>query len=96
MRNEDRRAYLLHRQAADLILEHAAQGALVPALNDRDICLHCRRHQCIAACPTGTFETDTDRRLTVKEERCVSCGACVVACFEFTNLTWRERRVART
>jgi Fe-S-cluster-containing dehydrogenase component len=92
MRKEDRRAYLLHPETADLLLRHMDQGPLVPALNDGDICLHCRRHQCIASCPTGALETRTDGRLEITEDRCVSCGACVVACFEFTNITWRPRR----
>ena len=94
MRREDRRAYVLRPEKADLVLAHSQRGPLVPLLNDRDICLHCRRHQCIATCPTGALETADDGRLTVKEDRCVSCGACVVACFEFTNITWRDRRPA--
>jgi Fe-S-cluster-containing dehydrogenase component len=91
MRKEDRRAYLLHPESADLLLRHMAKGPLVPTLNDPDICLHCRRHQCIASCPTGALETRSDGRLEIHQDRCVSCGACVVACFEFNNVAWRSR-----
>jgi Fe-S-cluster-containing dehydrogenase component len=91
MRKEDRRAYVLHPETADLLHRQMDAGSLVPALNDRDICLHCRRHQCIGTCPTDALETRSDGRLEIHESRCVSCGACVIACFEFVNITWRPR-----
>ena len=96
MRTEDRRAYVLHPETADMMLGHVEPGPLVPALNDRDICLHCRRHQCIATCPTAALATRSDGRLEIHEDRCVSCGACVVACFEFTNISWRPRVAAES
>jgi ferredoxin-like protein FixX len=95
VRKEDRRAYVLHQQTADLLLRHMVVNGPVPALNDRDICLYCRRHQCIATCPTAVLSTGSDGRLEMDPERCVSCGACVLACFEFTNLSWRERATGK-
>lgn len=91
MRKEDRRAYVLHRETADLVLRHTSSTGLVPELNDRDICLHCRRHQCIASCPTAALSTRADGRIEIVPDRCVSCGACVIACYEYKNLAWRER-----
>ena len=91
MRKEDRRAYVLHPETADLLLRHILSDGPVPELNDRDICLHCRRHQCIASCPTAALSTRSDGRLEIETDRCVSCGACVIACYEYTNIIWRER-----
>ena len=96
MRKEERRSYVLHPETADLLHGSMVSGPLVPALNDRDICLHCRRHQCIATCPTDALETRSDGRLEIHESRCVSCGACVIACYEFTNITWRQRAAAES
>ena len=94
MRKEDRRAFLLHTELADTLLGVATKGETVPRVNDRDICRHCRRHQCVAVCPTGALTTRIDERLNIDADRCISCGACVVACFEFANLAWDGAGIA--
>lgn len=88
MRREDRIASLLHPETADLLLEAISGSDHRPAINDVDICLYCRRHQCIAVCPTSALATKDDGRIEFAENRCVRCGACVVSCYEFGNLAW--------
>jgi Fe-S-cluster-containing dehydrogenase component len=88
MRREDRIAELLHPEIADLLLNTIASSESRPTVNDQDICLYCRRHQCIAVCPTGALTTRGDGRIELIENRCCGCGACVLSCYEFGNLAW--------
>jgi ferredoxin-like protein FixX len=84
-------AWVLHPETANSILAASTPGAFIPSLNDPDVCLHCRRHQCIAVCPTAALATRGDGRLAIEAIRCVSCGSCQIACYEFDNIAWRPR-----
>ncbi|QGA53136.1 4Fe-4S dicluster domain-containing protein [Sulfolobus sp. E5-1-F] len=45
-----------------------------------DICLTCKDKPCTKVCPAGTYEPSPDGRITVHYERCLECGAALVAC----------------
>jgi Fe-S-cluster-containing dehydrogenase component len=91
VRREDRLASVLHPEKGDTVLRATTIDGPVAAINDGDICLHCRRHQCVAVCPTVALTTRDDGRIAVHDARCITCGACVVACYEFHNVAWRAR-----
>lgn len=69
----------------------AVDGSVnVPAITDRDICPQCRQQQCIAVCPTRCYSGRADGRVDLNPSRCVACRACVLICYEFTNIAWRS------
>lgn len=44
-------------------------------------CFHCERPWCVPACPTGAMtRREKDGVVYVKEELCVGCKACILAC----------------
>ncbi len=44
-------------------------------------CLHCKKPECVAACPTGAlYIRESDALVLLKEELCDGCQACVSAC----------------
>ena len=77
-----------------MLLAATVTGSSRPSINDADICLYCRRHQCIAVCPTAALSSRNDGRLDFDEHRCVGCGACAVSCYEFVNLSWQRSDLA--
>jgi Fe-S-cluster-containing dehydrogenase component len=95
MRAEDRRAYILHPEFAVALRRAAPPTGRVASIQDADICLHCRRHQCIAACAYGAISTQADGRARVDPDACAGSGACLTACFEFHNLTWAKAGLPR-
>lgn len=70
------------------VLPVAESGTRLPAITDRDICLQCRRQQCVAVCPTSCYSRRDDGRVDLDVTRCVGCLACVLICYEFTNIAW--------
>ena len=60
-----------------------------PTITDRDICPQCRRQQCVSVCPTSCYARRDDGRVDLDVTRCVECRACVLICYEFTNIEWR-------
>ena len=91
MRREDRRTTILHPETAAMLLSVLPAGGDVPNVNDPDICRYCRRHQCVGVCPTAALDSRMDSLLSIDAHRCVSCGACLSACYEFNNLSWSPR-----
>jgi len=59
-----------------------------PAISDRDVCPQCRRQQCVLVCPTSCYSRRDDGRVDLDVTRCVGCRACVLICYEFTNIEW--------
>lgn len=64
------------------------QPTYIPAISDPDVCPRCRAHQCELVCPTGCYATRPDGRMELDVSRCVSCRACVVICYELSNIAW--------
>lgn len=48
-------------------------------IRNEERCTHCGA--CIAICPTGAFELDSQtRKITFHNEKCLACGICIKAC----------------
>jgi anaerobic dimethyl sulfoxide reductase subunit B (iron-sulfur subunit) len=44
-------------------------------------CNHCANPACVEACPTGAMQKDSETGIvSVAEDECIACGACVAAC----------------
>ena len=43
------------------------------------VCHHCADAPCAAACPQGALYQD-DGRVAIRQERCIGCRSCVLAC----------------
>ncbi|MDO5044827.1 MAG: 4Fe-4S dicluster domain-containing protein [Coriobacteriia bacterium] len=44
-------------------------------------CMQCEEPPCVPVCPTGaTYRREEDGITIVEYEKCISCGACVIAC----------------
>ena len=67
-------------------------GVSSPAINDPDVCLHCRTHQCVGSCPAACYRNRPDGRVDLDTGRCISCRACVVVCDELLNIRWEPAR----
>ena len=44
------------------------------------LCNHCENAPCQSACPTGATYTSPDGLVLIDYDRCMGCGACVLAC----------------
>lgn len=47
---------------------------------DENKCIKCKEKFCVRVCPAGTYEPLQDGRIAVHYERCLECGAALVAC----------------
>jgi phenylacetyl-CoA:acceptor oxidoreductase subunit 1 len=43
-------------------------------------CMHCGKAPCVEVCPTGASYRRSDGIVDIKNERCVGCGYCIIAC----------------
>lgn len=43
-------------------------------------CMHCSAPPCLEVCPTGATYRRPDGIVDIKNERCIGCGACILAC----------------
>ena len=43
-------------------------------------CMHCSAPPCLEVCPTGATYRRSDGIVDIKNERCIGCGACILAC----------------
>ena len=73
---------------AGCLLKHSAPGDVAkPRLNlittltisAPIVCHHCADAPCVASCPEGALYFD-EGRVAVKQERCIGCRSCVLAC----------------
>ena len=44
------------------------------------LCMHCDRPACVTVCPTKATFKDPRGFVPVDEDKCIGCGACVLAC----------------
>ena len=42
--------------------------------------MHCSDPPCLEVCPTGATCQRSDGIIHIKNERCIGCGACILAC----------------
>ncbi|KJE48825.1 MULTISPECIES: ferredoxin family protein [Acidiplasma] len=62
-----------------------------------DICRTCKYKPCTKVCPAGTYEANEKEILTVHYERCLECGAALVACpFGAIEFTFPEKGISYT
>lgn len=48
---------------------------------DQQKCLTCKSRICTYVCPASVYEwIEEDKKLLVKYENCLECGACRIAC----------------
>ncbi|MFW9800174.1 MAG: 4Fe-4S dicluster domain-containing protein, partial [Candidatus Thorarchaeota archaeon] len=57
------------------ILKDENQSLIVPM-----VCLQCQDALCESACPTGAIVENEKGTLFVREENCIGCSNCVIAC----------------
>lgn len=43
-------------------------------------CMHCSSPSCLEVCPTGATCQRSNGIIHIKNERCIGCGACILAC----------------
>ena len=86
IRTSDRRSVPLDEEVATRLAGIMAQNGVKVRISDPDLCLHCRQHQCIAVCPSGSLRTREDGRIALDPARCCGCSACIQVCRELTNL----------
>ena len=95
IRSSDRRTVRLDTQTPARLAALMRQYDIQVLVNDADICLHCRQHQCIAVCPTGSLSTKADGRISLDATTCCGCTACVQVCREFNNIATGPASAAR-
>ena len=43
-------------------------------------CMHCNAPPCLEVCPTGATKQRSDGIVTIDQEICIGCSACIMAC----------------
>lgn len=60
-----------------------------------EICRSCESKPCIAVCPAGTYEAQPDGTIVAHYERCLECGAALVACpYGAIAFKWPEKGIS--
>ncbi|MFC1965233.1 4Fe-4S dicluster domain-containing protein [Chloroflexota bacterium] len=55
-------------------------------------CMHCKDAVCVEVCPTGATTQREDGIIVVDYDKCMGCGACVIACpYEARELYEHDR-----
>ena len=91
IRTSERRVVRLNDGIPDKLAAIMAQVPVEVRISDPDLCLHCRQHQCIAVCPSGSLRNRVDGRIDLNAATCCGCTACIQVCREFTNLALISR-----
>jgi Fe-S-cluster-containing dehydrogenase component len=86
IRTSDRRVTPLDYTVARELARIMVRIPMGVRVSDPDLCLHCRQHQCVAVCPSGSLRSREDGRVSLDAATCCGCTACIQVCREFTNL----------
>ncbi len=55
-------------------------------------CMHCAEPACAAACPVGALVKLTDGPVVYRDDRCIGCRYCMLACpFQVPKFQWSAR-----
>ena len=59
-------------------------------------CRHCERSPCVEACPTNALYRTAEGIVNLKEELCIGCKACIIACpFGAIRFDWDHRVIVK-
>ena len=59
------------------------------------LCNHCKKPPCVSVCPTQASYRDEEKGLVdIREERCIGCKMCIVACPYDARFTHPTKKVA--
>jgi phenylacetyl-CoA:acceptor oxidoreductase subunit 1 len=54
-------------------------------------CMHCSDPPCLEVCPTGASYRRPDGLVDIRNERCIGCGACIMACpYKARSITFED------
>ncbi len=57
----------------------------------RRFCMHCQDPTCASVCPVGAFQKTASGPVIYKEERCIGCRYCMMACpFGIPRYEWEK------
>ncbi len=55
-------------------------------------CMHCQEPACAAACPVGALVKQADGPVVYRDDRCIGCRYCMLACpFQVPKFQWDAR-----
>lgn len=55
-------------------------------------CMHCREPACVAACPVGALAKLAEGPVVYRDDRCIGCRYCMMACpFQVPKFQWDAR-----
>jgi len=55
-------------------------------------CNHCASPPCETICPTGATYKRADGLVLIDYDKCIGCGACMIACPYTVRFRWEDRR----
>ena len=59
------------------------------------LCNHCKKPPCVSVCPTQASYRDEEKGLVdIREERCIGCKMCIIACPYDARFTHPTKKVA--
>lgn len=57
----------------------------------KEMCMHCNEPACASVCPVGAFEKTAEGPVVYKEDRCIGCRFCMIACpFGIPKYEWSK------
>lgn len=68
------------KESAQDVVRHMMGARSEPALYYLPGLCECDDHRCVATCPVGALEVDTNGAVKFNRDACVDCGACVEVC----------------
>ena len=57
----------------------------------KEMCMHCNEPACASVCPVGAFEKTVEGPVFYKDNRCIGCRFCMIACpFGVPKYEWSK------